>query len=145
VLLFQKCQPPLLLVCGGFRLCGLRKRQVVERVRAVHRFGLAARLEALRGVLSDRLQHHKARFLVLPAYGSFGSRRQQAVVHQRRQPLQDVPLFGPIRAGATNRLRRLQGKAAGEDGETTEQCLLTGIEEVVAPRDRVAQRVLPLR
>jgi hypothetical protein len=50
---------------------------------------------------------------------------------------------GPSSPTPHTALRRSQGAAAGEDGEASEQRLLTDVEEVVAPRDRVAQRLLP--
>jgi hypothetical protein len=59
---------------GDLRLRGLRQRQVVQGMRAPHRFRLAARLQTLRRVFPDRLQHLKARPLVAPAGRYFGPR-----------------------------------------------------------------------
>jgi hypothetical protein len=145
VLFFQQRKPLLRRVHESFRLRGLRQRQVVERVRAVQRLSLAARLQALCGVLPDRLKHQKARLLVPPTCGDLRSRHQQAVVHQRGQRLKHFPLFWNIRAGAAHRLCRFEGTATSEDGEAPEEGLLTSIEEVVAPRDSVAQRLLAFR
>jgi hypothetical protein len=53
---------------------------------------------------------------------------------------------GPDRVelGAADRLGRLERAAAGEDGEPGEEALLALVGQVMAPRDRVPQRPLPL-
>ncbi len=143
MLFFQARDPTFLPAWGDFWLQSLRKRQVVPRVLPPHLLRLAARYQALQSVLSDRLQHRKTR-LSLPTLRRFGQRYQQAVVYQRRQPLQDVASLGFVRAGAAHGFRRFQGAPTGEDGEAPEQRLLADVEEVVAPGDRVAQRPLSL-
>src|SRR5439155_25342559 len=67
----------------------------------------------------------------------------QTLVQERRQPVQHVRR--QVGRGAAYRLRRLQRAPADEDGEPLEQPLLPRVQQLVAPRDGVAQRPLPRR
>jgi hypothetical protein len=113
----------------------LREGEAPGRVSRPHRVLLAVFREPLQAELADRLQHRVTRFSsrsVLLA--------QQAVVGEGGDPVEDV------RPDVANdRLDRIQGEAADEDGEPSEQGLLPGVEEVVGPGDGVAHRPLPGR
>jgi len=87
--------------------------------------GLLARVaKALGRKLPDRLEHPES----LPL-----AHADEALVDERLQPV-DVR--------AADRFGRLEGAAAAEDGKAGEQPLLVFREEVVAPIDRRAQRLL---
>ena len=108
------------------------EREEVLGVSSPDLVGLAACLESLERVRADRLEHREARLavgLLLLA--------EQAVVDQRRQARQE-----PV--AAADRLGGLERAAADEDGEAREQRLLVGAEQLVAPVDRRAQRLLAL-
>ena len=87
-------------------------------------------LQALERVRADRLQHREARLAV----GLF-LLAEQAVVDQRREPGEDV-------LAAADGLGGVERAAAGEDGEAREERLLVRAEQVVAPVDRRAERLL---
>ena len=101
---------------------------------------LAARLQPLQRVLADRLQHAEARRAGrarrLPQQAA-GSARDAAAPSSRRPGRQPLAVR---RAG--RRPRRLPSAAAGEDGQPPEERLLRSVEQVVAPGDGVAQRLL---
>ena len=84
---------------------------------------LAARGQALPGVLADRLQHPEALARV----------PEEALVDQRLEGVQ---------IGLGDLLCGLQRAAAGEDGQSGEQPLLVLLQQLVAPLDRRAQRPL---
>src|SRR5204862_2187643 len=65
----------------------------------------------------------------------------QALVDQRRESAQDIQLAGRIAYG----LHGLECEAAGEDRQPREQLLLVLAQELVAPQDRAAQRLVALR
>ena len=95
---------------------------------------LAALDEAIEGVLLDRLEHREARTpdrtLAPP---------QETRVRKRRQPL-DHPCA--VLSFRRDRLGGVEGAAPRKDGETREQNLVGGIEELVAPVDGPAQRLV---
>ena len=86
--------------------------------------GILVRLELLERVLADRLQHPEP--LAVPL--------QQAVVDERRDAVEGRVAHGD---------RGLQGEASA-DGQPSEELLLLGAQEVVAPGIRVAQRSVAL-
>jgi len=96
---------------------------------------LPARLDLLQRELADRLQHPESRLPLLLALA------QQALVDQRPEPVQHVD--AQAAPDGADRLGRLQGTAAHEHRQPTEQSLLRPIQQVVAPGDRVAQGLLP--
>ena len=95
---------------------------------------LPTRRQLLQSILPHRLQHHEAR-LTPPTL----CLAHQAVLAQPLYAAKYIELA--IRVG--DRFRRLQGAAPDEDGQAAEQPLLVGIKEVVAPRDRIAERAVP--
>ena len=94
-------------------------RMAVANVLRVRRF-----VEPLGAVLADRVQHSEAP--ALPA-------AEQALGEERLERVQ---------VGPADRLRRLDREASSEDREAPEELLLRGDEELVAPLDRGAQRLL---
>jgi hypothetical protein len=88
--------------------------------------GLPGFVEPLPGVLAQRLQQEEA--LV-------AERLKQALVEERREL---------IEIGSRDRLGGVEGEGAAKDGEPAEGSLSGGVEQVVAPFDRRAQRSLPL-
>ena len=92
--------------------------------------GFAARLEAFERVGADRLEHREARLAV----GLF-LLAEHVAVDQRREARQEV-------VAAADGLGGVERAAAVEDGEAREERLLVGAEQVVAPVDRRAERLL---
>jgi hypothetical protein len=99
---------------------------------------LAGPRELLLGVLADGLKHPEARLLA----GTDGA-LDQAAVDQYPEPLEHVASRQV--SAAADGLGRFQRPATGEDGQAPEQRLLTRAEQVVAPGERLAQRLLALR
>ena len=125
----QPIEPHRLLRAVDLRACFLRQAQEEGRVPSLQGDRLPARGQPLERILSNRLQHHEPGFaagrLLLP---------QQALVQQRPQAVQDL--------GPAHRFGRFEGAAADEDGEPPEELLLAPAEQVVAPGDRIAERLL---
>ena len=94
------------------RLGGLHERKEMIGVAASELIGLGPLYEAIERVLADRLQHPEA----------VASVAKEALVDER---LEDVEV------GVAHVFGRLQGAAAGEDGQPGEQPLLLAGEEVV--------------
>ena len=97
-------------------------------VALAHRFAVRQGREALAGVRPHRFQHPE------PGGSVF-------LVAAHEQALGDEPVER-VDVGAGDRLRRLHGGAAGEDREAREARFLVVAEQVVAPVDRRAQRLL---
>ena len=86
--------------------------------------------------LADRLQHPRsAARRPVPS----SCTEQAACRPARAKPSRTIGSRSPSRR---DRLGRLEGEAAGEDGQAAEEGLLLGVEQVVAPGDRVAHRLL---
>ena len=93
----------------------MRAREVVR---------LAARLEPLAGEFADRLEHPEA----------LARATQQALLHE---------CLERVKIGAGDLLGSGERAASDEDGQAREEPLLVLAEQVVRPRDRRAQRLLP--
>jgi hypothetical protein len=102
----------------------LGQRGVHLRVAPAHGVGLAFGLQPLERVLADRLQH-------LVAAHRAGD---EALVREGGDPVE--------RVRAAHGLGRLERPAAGEHAEPREELALAGLEQVVAPAHRAAQRLL---
>src|SRR6266851_5254876 len=98
----------------------------------------STRSQNLQPILSDRRQHQQAWFLPLLFHLA-----QQAFVHERRHPVQHSCWH--LTESSRETLHRFQGTAADKDREPPEEALLLGIEQIIAPRQRVAQGLLPDR
>ena len=97
--------------------------------------GVRSRREPLATVFPDRLEHPEpglaGRGFVDP---------QQALVDERRQALEEVE--PELRAGSHTAVADFRLEPADEDRDPREERLLDRVEEVVAPVDRAAQRLL---
>ena len=101
--------------------------------------------QLLCGILPDRLQQREARLSTCALL-----RLHQALVQQVCQLLQHRSIVG-LRRGRclesledADRLHCFQRETAGEDREAPEQLLFACLQQVVAPGNRVAQRLLAL-
>ena len=122
------------------------------------RLCLAARLEALAPEFPDRLQQNKSRLTCRTH-----DRSQQTLINERCQAVENRRGdggFAPLRrcrwtgeytiaslpsGPACYRLDRLQDAAASEDGEAVKQRLLWLGQQIVAPGNCVAHRLLAWR
>ena len=91
---------------------------------------LARCLQPLPRELADRLEHPEALLAV-----RIGAAADEALVEQRRQR---------VEVGVADRFGGLERGAAAEHREPGEELLLVLVEQVVAPRDRGAQRCMAL-
>jgi hypothetical protein len=107
---------------------------VMHRVSAADQLQLAARLELLQPVLTDRLEHPKARLAAGVRAAS-----DKTLGNERLQASQDVNVR---LVQAAHRLSGLQRPPAQENGEATKQPALGIVQEILAPGDRVAQGLL---
>src|SRR5687768_10333871 len=101
-------------------------------------FGLFAALgELLAREFPDRVQEPEP-WLVIDLVGA-----QQALVGERSETVDNL---GPeLARGTADRLRGVEVTAAHEHRQALEQPALGWRQDVVAPRDRCTQRLLPLR
>ena len=109
-----------------------------SRWRRPDEVGLAARLELLRGELADRVEQPEPRLAVGRLLDL-----DQALVDERHEAVDDVA--AELRGRAADGLGRLEVAAAGEDGQAVEEPPPAVVEQVVAPGDRAAQRLLARR
>ena len=125
---------------GGAHLEGLflGDDKHVRRVCALGRRGLSMLEQPLPAVLPERLEHDEAQFAVLGH-----SLCEEAVVHERGDAVQDVD--AQVLAGVADGLRRLERAPSGEDRQAAKELLLGRGQQVVAPLDRLAQRLLTFR
>src|ERR1051326_2866600 len=88
----------------------------------------AARGQAFQSVLSNSFQHHEAWFapLVLDLL-------QQTLVDERGYSIEDLRRTVITVKSCANGLARLQGAAADADGESPEETLFLGAQQVIAP------------
>ncbi|HVQ24146.1 MAG TPA: hypothetical protein VMV01_03170, partial [Planctomycetota bacterium] len=95
---------------------------------------LAGLCDAFAGQLAHGLEHVEARIAA-----QLGS-HQQALLHERCERVERFePGVGRDRCG------RLLGEAASQDAEAAEEDALLGPQQVQAPVERGAQRLVPLR
>ena len=104
-------------------------------VATAQRCRLAAGLELFQGILTDRLQHPEAQ-LAVP--GS-PSRRTRLLATSDSRPSR---LSTSPSSRSAHGVGGFQRPAADEDGEAAEEAALGLVQQVVAPGDRVAQRLL---
>src|SRR5207249_11738862 len=81
-------------------------------------------------VVSNRLEHEESR---LPVGSLF--RAQQAVLEQD---------LNGVEIGITHPFGRIEAEAAGKDARARKEALLTRVQEIEAPIERGAHRLLPL-
>src|SRR5260370_531235 len=114
----------------------LRKSHVRVSPPPPHTVQFPSRGHGLQPILADDRQHQQAWFLSLLCHLA-----QQALVHERRHPVQHV--CWPLTQSSIDPLHCFQCAAAGKDGEVPEEPLLPGIKQIIAPRNCVAQSLLP--
>ena len=113
-----------------------RPRPGTRRRERAGRFLLRRGGQSFEPVLAHRLQHAERGFRVLPLFPP-----EQALVDERRERARTSrpgPSASPATASAASRVQ-----PAGEDGEAAEEAVRSGVEQVVAPGDRVAHRSQP--
>src|SRR4051794_3913805 len=104
------------------------------------------RVEALAGVLTDRIKHLDARFsagIVVLVVRSLLRFSQKVLVDERLKDIQHIR--GDARLDPGERFGRLNGTAAGEDPELDKEVLLSIVKQVVAPINGRAQGLLAER
>ncbi len=132
----QQVEPSRLLRAG--QLAARASDELTEERRMRHpRLAVVLRglRQALRGVIADRLQHEEPRLAVIRL-----DLPHEALVHERSHAVEGVEV-----AAGGDRLRRLEREPAAEHREPAEEPLLGFVEQVVAPGDRAAERLLALR
>ena len=120
--------------CVGLGLLGQGQAPGGESVSG--RFALATGFQLLQPILAHRLQHAEARLALDSLLLA-----QQTLVDQRGHAGEDIER--PIRT--RHRLRRLDRAAAGKDRQPAEEDLLLRGEQIVAPGDGIAHRLLACR
>ena len=131
VLALEHGEPGRLLPIGEVGLGLDREREGPRGEPAFDRRSLAGLVQTFAGELADRLQHRASDL----AGGEVGP-ANEARVEEPAQHVEHVEVF------TRDRLDRLQGAAAGEHRQASEQGPRVVVEQVVAPRDRRRQRLL---
>ena len=115
----------------------LHERHVPVAMAVADQVSLAVGLEPFRGVLTDRVEEPEARLAVGGLLDL-----DQALVDERHQAVEDV--HADLGRRPADRFGRGEVAATGEDRQPIEQSLAAVVEQVVAPGDRAAQRLLTL-
>src|SRR6266700_68161 len=118
----QALQPHARLRACELPFCFLCQWQVICSLRLSYQLHLSVHGQAFQAVFADRLQHHETwlRSLLLCLL-------QQALIDERGNSIQGLPRIVPIVKRRADCLNRLQGTAAYEDGEPSEESLLCRI------------------
>jgi hypothetical protein len=95
---------------------------------------LSACSENLQSKLTYRLQHSET-WLVAVLFRLL----HKALVDERGYPIQDPSCCGIGVKSGTNRLYCLKRAASDKDGESPEKSLLLGMQQIITPRNGVAQ------
>ncbi len=131
MLVLEASEPRDLVAARELRLGLLRKRDEVLEVPPARLVAVARGREPLERVFAHDLEHREARLagggLALP---------HEALVDECAEPFEDRGVT------VADGLGRGERPAAGEDAEPFEKLLRVGIEQVVAPVERHAQRLL---
>ena len=101
---------------------------------------LSAGSQALQPILADRLQHGEARHLAFLACCV-----EQALVYERGDPFEEVSCSVSVAKSMTHRFYRFEATFSHKDRKSPKEPLLLGIEQLIAPGDGSAQRLLSLR
>ena len=115
--------------------CARRARENTRQWRRAKSGELQRFAEQLDAVLLDRLEQVVARDAVA------GFHDDERLVDERGHAVENV--FDLERCAGAHGLRRLERKAPGEHGESTQQLLFAMVEQAVAPIHRAAQRAMP--
>ena len=120
-------RPPWLALFG--------EGEKIGRVAAAHLVQLTGRVKSFQPELTHGLQHREAR---LPVHCLHPL--QEALVDQGGDSVEGIDAKLTARVG--DRLRRLEGASADEDGQAPKEPLLRRGEQIVTPGDGVAHRLL---
>jgi hypothetical protein len=96
----------------------------------LHRVRVVASLELLARVIPNRLEHEEARLSVGSRLGA-----EETVLEQR---------LDAVEVGSAHRVRRIEAESAGEDAQPREQAPVLFVQQIEAPVERCAQRLLAL-
>ena len=107
-------------------------------MRASCLLSLSTCCQALQSILANGFQHHEAR-LFSRLFGLL----QQTIVEECGYSIQYIQSH--MVNLVADRFHRLEGAAADEDGESSEEVLLIGRQEIIAPLDGAPKRLLPCR
>src|SRR5260221_5910708 len=136
--LFHPHKPPRLLRTVPRQFRCFCQRQIIGSMSPVRDLRLPGCLERLSPIFADGLQHYETRLfcflLCLP---------QQTFVDEGGHSIQDRDGSRLGVHSSTDRLDGLEGAATDKDGEPPEEPLLIGVEQLIAPLDGPAQRLLP--
>src|SRR5215471_5662244 len=102
---------------------------------AANLLSFSARFQALSPIFANGFQHHESRLV-----SRLFSLLQQTVVEEGRYSIQRYSVLL-----TAYRFHRLESTAAHKDGESAEQVLLIGRQELIAPLDGTPQGQLPCR
>src|SRR6266567_2846577 len=131
----QAFPPYNLLRSFELRFCLLSKREIIPGMRPLTCCHLSTLTQTFQPILTNGLKHAEAwipSFLLCLLH--------EALVDQRGNRMQHISLV--IASTLTYRLYRFQCAATDEDREPPEEPLLFALQQVVAPGDGVAQRLL---
>ena len=134
----QPAEPATLIVAGEEGRETFTESDERGRVTALDLGPLAARAQLLGRKLADRFEHPEAR-LPVALLGS-----DEALVREGHQPIEHVQAC-KLRGGSADRLRAVELTAPGEHRQPREEDPLTLGKQLVAPGNRTAQGLLPLR
>src|SRR5438309_1793023 len=123
----QALVPSALIRPGQLRLGSLDELEEEHQMALADLGLLLAQCKQLSRVLPDRLEKQET---------ALADRLEEAPVDQTG----DL-----VEVGSGDDLRGFDGETAGEDGEPAERALQWLLQQLVAPGDRRAQRLLPLR
>src|ERR1035438_1896617 len=116
----------------------LREDDAVGGMRSPRQGLLPARRQPLQTIFTNRFEHDEAGLS-----GGWLDLLQQALVHQRVDPLEQVEPEVAFRVA--DRLRCLERAPPDEDRKPSEELLLRRSEKIVAPIDRAPERLLTRR
>ena len=127
----------------GFSDRHLGERRDRVRVASLDELALPRLLQALDGVLAEERVEVEPRFRAGTLIGIRRFDADEALVGQRLEPVEDVD--PEIAVWIDDGQCELGAPAAGKDADPPEEPALRLAEQLVAPRDRAAERALALR
>ncbi len=109
------------------------------------RLSLAASIQLFERILTDHIQHAEAGCAIAVTAFILVAQLHQALIHQRGQPVENVDAERLHTVGRdADPCRRLECAPTSEDGQPPKEHLLFWGQQVIAPGERVAHRLLPL-
>ncbi len=117
--------------------CLVGKLEVVGEVAVPQRLLLPTFAQLLAGILSNGFEQDEARLIAVVVLC------EQAFVDQRGDPVEDLVLLQPI--ARADCLDRFQSRTAGKHAQPAKEVLLAEGQQIIAPGNCPAQRLLPCR